>query len=63
MHIYYNVNDIFQFTTVFTFINNHCNIDCMYEGLRLLKKFKFFQLVIVDNITYINFHAKSLWMI
>jgi hypothetical protein len=49
---------IFQFTTMFTFNKNHSNIDYMYEGLKLLTIFKFFQLVTLDNITYINLHVK-----
>jgi hypothetical protein len=48
-----------QFTTMFTFLKNHGNISYMFEGRRLLTIFKFFQLVTLDSITYINPFVKD----
>ncbi len=50
---------VFQFTTMFTFSNNHGNIGYMSEGRRLLTIFKKIRLVTLDNITHTNPRAKD----
>jgi hypothetical protein len=49
----------YQFITMFTFSKNHGNIGCMSKGWRLSTIFKKNWFVTLDNITYINLHAKD----